>query len=180
MYMIVLYMCIQCLCVCVCACVCVCMCVSICVSICVSMCIYEYDCAYQYLIILTLHVVYMLRVAYHIPHTPYTTHTTHTLTTLQVKHNKTAVEVSLDEGTHGFSFDQIFGPDSKQQEVFDYCAVPLVHDVLQGYNATIFACKIEDKIENIVCVCVYLCCTGASYVRMFFVVMCNRWSNVVW
>ena len=58
-----------------------------------------------------------------------------------VKHNKTAVEVLLDEGTHAFSFDQIFGPDSKQHEVFDYCAVPLVHDVLEGYNATIFACK---------------------------------------
>lgn len=63
-----------------------------------------------------------------------------------VKHNRTAVEVLLDEGTHAFSFDQIFGPDSKQLEIFDYCAVPLVHDVLEGYNATIFACKSTFKI----------------------------------
>lgn len=63
-----------------------------------------------------------------------------------VKFNKTAVEVALDEGTHSFSFDQIFGPDSKQNEVFDYCAVPLVHDVLQGYNATIFACTLHHSL----------------------------------
>mmetsp|Transcript_7327 Transcript_7327/g.12302 ORF Transcript_7327/g.12302 Transcript_7327/m.12302 type:complete len:883 (-) Transcript_7327:214-2862(-) len=56
-----------------------------------------------------------------------------------VKHNNTSVEVTLDEGTNSFSFDQIFGPDSQQQQVFDYCAVPLINDVLQGYNATIFA-----------------------------------------
>lgn len=58
-----------------------------------------------------------------------------------VKHNKTAVEVTLDEGVYPFSFDQIFGPDSQQQDIFDFCAVPLVHDVLEGYNATIFACE---------------------------------------
>ena len=57
-----------------------------------------------------------------------------------VKHNNTSVEVTLDEASYPFSFDQIFGPKSKQQDIFEFCAVPLVHDVLEGYNATIFAC----------------------------------------
>ena len=58
-----------------------------------------------------------------------------------VRMNDTNIEVNLEEGVHTFSFDRIFGVDSTQQEVFEFCAVPLIHDVLQGYNATIFACK---------------------------------------
>lgn len=56
-----------------------------------------------------------------------------------VRLNETNIEVHLEEGTHTFSFDRIFGPDSTQHEVFEYCAIPLINDVLQGYNATIFA-----------------------------------------
>jgi kinesin family member 5 len=59
-----------------------------------------------------------------------------------VRLNETNIEVNLEEGSHMFSFDRIFGPDSLQQDVFDFCAVPLINDVLQGYNATIFACKL--------------------------------------
>mmetsp|Transcript_26385 Transcript_26385/g.39152 ORF Transcript_26385/g.39152 Transcript_26385/m.39152 type:complete len:871 (+) Transcript_26385:98-2710(+) len=56
-----------------------------------------------------------------------------------VRLNDTNIEVNVDEGTHSFTFDRIFGPDSKQMDVFEYCAVPLINDVLNGYNATIFA-----------------------------------------
>ena len=56
-----------------------------------------------------------------------------------VKFNDTTVEVGVDDGSHTFSFDRIFGMESTQQEVFEYTAVPLVADVLNGYNATIFA-----------------------------------------
>nr|CAB3499878.1 unnamed protein product [Digitaria exilis] len=34
---------------------------------------------------------------------------------------------------------QVFGPKSQQQEVFNHAVVPLVNEVLDGYNCTIFA-----------------------------------------
>eukprot|EP01035_Chromulina_nebulosa_P017350 gene17350-22897_t len=46
----------------------------------------------------------------------------------------------IDDNSHNnFSFDKVFGFESTQQEVFEETAVPLVKDVLNGYNATIFA-----------------------------------------
>ena len=57
-----------------------------------------------------------------------------------VKHNENSIEVTTEENaTNNFAFDKIFGPESLQLDVFDYTAVPLIQDVLQGYNATIFA-----------------------------------------
>jgi kinesin family member 5 len=38
-----------------------------------------------------------------------------------------------------FTFDAVFGPKSTQAELFTDAALPLVHDILEGYNATIFA-----------------------------------------
>jgi len=34
---------------------------------------------------------------------------------------------------------QVFGPKSQQQDVFNHAVVPLVSEVLDGYNCTIFA-----------------------------------------
>jgi len=34
---------------------------------------------------------------------------------------------------------QVFGPKSQQQDVFNHAVVPLVNEVLDGYNCTIFA-----------------------------------------
>jgi len=34
---------------------------------------------------------------------------------------------------------QVFGPKSQQQDVFNHAVVPLVSEVLDGYNGTIFA-----------------------------------------
>ena len=42
-------------------------------------------------------------------------------------------------GTHNFAFDAIFGPDSRQVDVFTEVAAPVVNGVLEGYNGTIFA-----------------------------------------
>lgn len=36
-------------------------------------------------------------------------------------------------------FDKVFGPKSRQQDVFNHAVVPLVGEVLDGYNCTIFA-----------------------------------------
>ena len=38
-----------------------------------------------------------------------------------------------------FTFDKVFNPSSTQKEVFDYVATPVVANVLEGFNATIFA-----------------------------------------
>jgi kinesin family protein 5 len=56
-----------------------------------------------------------------------------------VKLQGNSVEVNYDGNQNGFSFDRIFGMDSKQMEVFQDTALPLISDVLSGYNATIFA-----------------------------------------
>jgi len=38
-----------------------------------------------------------------------------------------------------FSFDSVFDDTALQQDVYEFCARPLVDDVLDGYNCTIFA-----------------------------------------
>ncbi|KAH9946031.1 kinesin heavy chain [Epithele typhae] len=39
----------------------------------------------------------------------------------------------------GFTFDRVFPPGTKQQEVFDYGVKDTVKDVMDGYNGTVFA-----------------------------------------
>ncbi|XP_042464696.1 kinesin-like protein KIN-5A [Zingiber officinale] len=38
-----------------------------------------------------------------------------------------------------FTFDKVFGPTSKQKDLFDQAVAPIVNEVLEGYNCTIFA-----------------------------------------
>ncbi|XRB22654.1 kinesin family member 11 [Pseudoscourfieldia marina] len=38
-----------------------------------------------------------------------------------------------------FTFDRVFGPNSRQQDVYDVAISPLVKEVLDGYNCTVFA-----------------------------------------
>lgn len=49
------------------------------------------------------------------------------------------IDIIVDDASHVFSFDRVFGPESDQLSVFEYTAIPLINDVLFGYNATIFA-----------------------------------------
>ena len=44
-----------------------------------------------------------------------------------------------DEPPKEFTFDVVFGPDSKQVDVYNECARKIVDSVLEGYNGTIFA-----------------------------------------
>lgn len=48
-------------------------------------------------------------------------------------------KVSDMAGTHNFAFDAIFGPESRQIQVFQEVAAPQIKGVLEGYNGTIFA-----------------------------------------
>ncbi|GIQ85414.1 kinesin-like protein [Kipferlia bialata] len=58
--------------------------------------------------------------------------------------DQTCSIMSTDGGTKApqtkkFTFDHIFGPTSTQQAVYHVAARPVVEDVMQGYNGTIFA-----------------------------------------
>ena len=46
----------------------------------------------------------------------------------------------MDEGTrHTFTFDQVFDVDSAQRDVYAGSARPIILDVMEGYNGTVFA-----------------------------------------
>ncbi|XP_072983221.1 kinesin-like protein KIN-5B isoform X2 [Typha latifolia] len=38
-----------------------------------------------------------------------------------------------------FTFDKVFGPKAQQRSIYDHAISPIVNDVLEGYNCTIFA-----------------------------------------
>ncbi|XP_072486113.1 kinesin-like protein KIF3A isoform X5 [Notamacropus eugenii] len=46
---------------------------------------------------------------------------------------------SSNEPPKTFTFDTVFGPDSKQLDVYNLTARPIIDSVLEGYNGTIFA-----------------------------------------
>ncbi|KAL1377014.1 hypothetical protein pipiens_004249, partial [Culex pipiens pipiens] len=51
--------------------------------------------------------------------------------------------LSFDEGTRNkpkkYNYDHVFGESSSQEEVYQTTTAPLVQDVLNGYNAAVFA-----------------------------------------
>lgn len=46
---------------------------------------------------------------------------------------------SSNEPPKTFTFDTVFGPESKQLDVYNLTARPIIDSVLEGYNGTIFA-----------------------------------------
>lgn len=46
---------------------------------------------------------------------------------------------SPNEPPKTFTFDTVFGPESKQLDVYNLTARPIIDSVLEGYNGTIFA-----------------------------------------
>ena len=42
-------------------------------------------------------------------------------------------------GTKTFTFDKVFGPSSTQITVYKEVVYPIIEEVLQGYNCTVFA-----------------------------------------
>jgi len=51
----------------------------------------------------------------------------------------TVKEKQLTSSTKTFQFDKVFGPQSKQLDVYRSVVEPLIAQVLQGYNCTVFA-----------------------------------------
>ncbi|RXH76322.1 hypothetical protein DVH24_019210 [Malus domestica] len=38
-----------------------------------------------------------------------------------------------------FTFDKVFGPNAEQRDLYEQAVIPIVHEVLEGFNCTIFA-----------------------------------------
>jgi len=54
--------------------------------------------------------------------------------------SKGEVHVKQSAGTNKvFTFDTVFGPESTQIKVYKEVVSPIVEEVLQGYNCTVFA-----------------------------------------
>jgi hypothetical protein len=47
-------------------------------------------------------------------------------------------------GDKKFTFEQIYSENSKQKELYDDCIQTLVEGCFQGFNGTVFACKLRD------------------------------------
>ncbi|XP_037086558.1 kinesin-like protein KIF3A [Pollicipes pollicipes] len=52
---------------------------------------------------------------------------------------RTPAAAAASEPAKTFTFDVAFGPDSKQFDIYNQVARPIVENVLEGYNGTIFA-----------------------------------------
>ncbi|OKL63422.1 Kinesin heavy chain [Talaromyces atroroseus] len=57
---------------------------------------------------------------------------------VELESNETC-KVNSREGSGSFTFDQVFGMDSKQTDIFDFSIRSTVDDILNGYNGTVFA-----------------------------------------
>ncbi|XP_022091821.1 kinesin-like protein KIF11-A [Acanthaster planci] len=62
---------------------------------------------------------------------------------VEVSQNKKDVQVNIEvaekAATKTFSFDKAFGPKAKQIEVYKSVVLPILDEVLMGYNCTVFA-----------------------------------------
>ena len=47
--------------------------------------------------------------------------------------------ITVQGHKHEFAYDHVLSSDSTQEEVFNTCAVPILKDVLDGFNGTVFA-----------------------------------------
>lgn len=58
---------------------------------------------------------------------------------VDVDRKNATITLKQDSGEHLFAFDNIFGLESTQPEVFEQLGVPLLDKAFEGYNSTIFA-----------------------------------------
>lgn len=52
-----------------------------------------------------------------------------------------------------YTFDKVYGQYSTQDELFGHSIVPIIHEVLQGFNCTVFAYGQTVRCESLLCVC---------------------------
>lgn len=65
-----------------------------------------------------------------------------TIVSMEVRDGQVLVQnpkCSYDEPAKSFTYDQVYGGESQQLELFSITAKPIVESVMAGYNGTIFA-----------------------------------------
>ena len=68
---------------------------------------------------------------------------------MALKLTKTMVEANNDDGSFPFTFDNVFGPESAQKDVFDAVGVPLVEDILKGlYKGDVDMSRVTAKVDK--------------------------------
>uniref|UniRef100_A0A453ICS9 Kinesin motor domain-containing protein n=1 Tax=Aegilops tauschii subsp. strangulata TaxID=200361 RepID=A0A453ICS9_AEGTS len=55
------------------------------------------------------------------------------------KREVTVLNSLFKQADKTFTFDTVFGPKSQQRAIYDHAVAPIVDDVLEGYNCTVFA-----------------------------------------
>ena len=60
-------------------------------------------------------------------------------TAIECNPEKGEVHAKQEMATKTFTYDKVFGPKSKQIEVYSSVVAPLLDEVLMGYNCTVFA-----------------------------------------
>ncbi|XP_037420442.1 kinesin-like protein KIN-5B [Triticum dicoccoides] len=55
------------------------------------------------------------------------------------KREVTVLNSLFKQADKTFTFDKVFGPKSQQRAIYDHAVAPIVDDVLEGYNCTVFA-----------------------------------------
>ncbi|KAM0732655.1 Kinesin-like protein Klp61F [Formica fusca] len=63
------------------------------------------------------------------------------ISVVELASNKEVIVHERSQGSHSkkFTFDKVFGPSSKQVDVYNAVVNPLLEEVLAGYNCTVFA-----------------------------------------
>lgn len=56
-----------------------------------------------------------------------------------LKREVTVLHSLFKQADKTFTFDRVFGPKSQQRAIYDHAVAPIVNDVLEGYNCTVFA-----------------------------------------
>ncbi|KAM0887609.1 hypothetical protein ACQ4PT_028906 [Festuca glaucescens] len=56
-----------------------------------------------------------------------------------MKREVTVLNSLFKQADKTFTFDKVFGPKSQQRAIYDHAVAPIMNDVLEGYNCTVFA-----------------------------------------
>jgi kinesin family member 3A len=56
-----------------------------------------------------------------------------------VQHTISLKDPNESAAVKSFTFDHVFGPECTQPDIFNQVARPIIDNVLEGYNGTIFA-----------------------------------------
>lgn len=71
---------------------------------------------------------------------------------------------TVQDDDRDYAYDSVFGPGSRQTEVYDATAKHVLDRVMDGYNATIFACEL--LVSNFACMLLRLHASAAFCIKV--------------